>query len=616
MSRWERYLPWGVVAVAVLYLASCAIPRHGKYDGFDLDEFATLPVLFNGRVLPLDSVARNTLMVVSGRQTFITKDDERQPAIVWLMDVLAANTRAKVWSRFQEHEVFRIENEEVLNIFGLKLRSGLRYSYAELEPRLHVLKARAKESGRKEKEKTSDLFDLKVLELSKHINLFDDMLEQASLATMPFFREDEDKPSWASLYQVRNLVRNAPEDQVRNVLSLESVNCMFRMFKAYSEKDIQEKNLDPAEIADKRREQLKETSGEFNKALVEYRTWLKAKMPAEYRKVRFETFFNRFAPFYQAIVLNIMVFLLACCSWLTWQKGLGRSAFALGVIALLVQTAALFARMYIMDRPFVFVTNLYSSAVFIGWGSVGLGLFLEYVFRNGVGCVVGSVCGASSLFIAHYLSLDGDTMNMLVAVLDTNFWLATHVTCITCGYTATYVAGFIGIYYVLSNLFNPNIKPEANQDTTRMIYGVLCFATMLSFTGTVLGGIWADQSWGRFWGWDPKENGALLIVLMNALTLHARWAGLVKARGLAVLSILGNIVVSWSWFGVNMLSVGLHNYGFMAGVREALIASDVGFLLLAGLGMCDPKQVRSFLTWVGEALGISAVVQEKVEVHS
>jgi hypothetical protein len=104
----------------------------------------------------------------------------------------------------------------------------------------------------------------------------------------------------------------------------------------------------------------------------------------------------------------------------------------------------------------------------------------------------------------------------------------------------------------------------------RMIYGTTCFAMLFSFFGTVLGGLWADDSWGRFWGWDPKENGALIIVLWNALMLHARWDGMVKERGMAVLAIVGNIVTSWSWFGVNELGVGLHSYGFTEGVLWSL----------------------------------------------
>jgi hypothetical protein len=100
----------------------------------------------------------------------------------------------------------------------------------------------------------------------------------------------------------------------------------------------------------------------------------------------------------------------------------------------------------------------------------------------------------------------------------------------------------------------------------------------------VLGGIWADQSWGRFWGWDPKENGAVLIVLWNAVILHARWGGIVRERGLAVLAIFGNVVTAWSWFGTNMLGVGLHSYGFMDSALLALASFVFSQLFLIVLG--------------------------------
>src|SRR5207244_4475919 len=138
------------------------------------------------------------------------------------------------------------------------------------------------------------------------------------------------------------------------------------------------------------------------------------------------------------------------------------------------------------------------------------------------------------------------------------------------GYVATVVAGVIGLIYILLGVVTPALNRDMNKALSQMIYGVLCFATLLSFTGTVLGGLWADDSWGRFWGWDPKENGALIIVLWNAIVLHARWGGMVKDRGLAVLAIVGNIVTSWSWFGVNELGIGLHSYGFTEGVLLAL----------------------------------------------
>ncbi len=123
-----------------------------------------------------------------------------------------------------------------------------------------------------------------------------------------------------------------------------------------------------------------------------------------------------------------------------------------------------------------------------------------------------------------------------------------------------------------------------------MIYGTICFAMFFSFIGTVLGGLWADDSWGRFWGWDPKENGALMIVLWNALVLHARWGGIVKDRGLAALAVGGNIITGWSWFGVNELGVGLHSYGFTDGVLLTLGVFIV--IQLAVIALCLlPKHV-------------------------
>src|SRR5204863_7771712 len=137
------------------------------------------------------------------------------------------------------------------------------------------------------------------------------------------------------------------------------------------------------------------------------------------------------------------------------------------------------------------------------------------------------------------------------------------VVVVTTGYAATFLAGFLALIYIFRGVFTRSLDKVTADALARMVYGIVCFATLFSFTGTVLGGIWADQSWGRFWGWDPKENGALLIVIWNALILHARWGGIVRERGIMNLAVFGNIVTSFSWFGVNLLEIGLHSYGFM-----------------------------------------------------
>jgi len=270
-------------------------------------------------------------------------------------------------------------------------------------------------------------------------------------------------------------------------------------------------------------------------------------------------------------------------SWLASAPAVwNRSGYGLLLLGLAVHTAGILFRMALEGRPPV--SNLYSSAVFVGWGAVALGAILERIHRDSVGLVMAATVGCITLIIAHNLALGGDTMEMMRAVLDSNFWLATHVITITLGYSATFAAGFLAIMYVLRGLLTRGLGPAARATLNRMVYGILCFATLFSFVGTVLGGIWADQSWGRFWGWDPKENGALIIVLWNALILHARWGGLVGERGLMNLAISGNVVTSFSWFGTNMLGVGLHSYGFMDAAFFWLLAFVASQLLLIGLG--------------------------------
>ncbi|NNE00076.1 MAG: cytochrome c biogenesis protein CcsA, partial [Pirellulaceae bacterium] len=250
-------------------------------------------------------------------------------------------------------------------------------------------------------------------------------------------------------------------------------------------------------------------------------------------------------------------------------------------VAITIHTVAIICRIQITGRAPVI--NLYSSAVFIGWAAVLFGLIIERIFRYGTGNVLSATAGVLSLLVAYGLNT-GDTMPVLQAVLDTQFWLATHVITVTLGYSATMVAGTIGIGYLIAGWLGRDKK--LMHSLYRCCYGAACFGILFSFIGTVLGGLWADDSWGRFWGWDPKENGALLIVIWNALMLHARWDGLVGPRGFASLAIGGNIVTAWSYFGTNELGIGLHSYGFTEGVLMYLslfIASQLAFIFADGV---------------------------------
>jgi ABC-type transport system involved in cytochrome c biogenesis permease subunit len=337
-----------------------------------------------------------------------------------------------------------------------------------------------------------------------------------------------------------------------------------------------------------------DNSEPFNVAIQEFQNALTSVRRQQYQteSTEFESFFNHASLFTQSQILYLLVFFLSLVSWIGWRQPLNRTAFCLIVLALLIHSFALLARIYLSGRPPV--TNLYSSAVFIGWGCVILGIALELLFGLGIGNVLGAATGFSTLIIAHSLSGNGDTIGVLQAVLDTQFWLATHVVCVTCGYAATLFAGAAGIFYILFGILTPAGSPAVRKSTARIIYGVICFAILFSFVGTVLGGLWADDSWGRFWGWDPKENGALIIVIWNALVLHARWGGMVRERGLAVLATAGNIAVIWSWFGVNELGVGLHSYGFTEGVLFKLACWVLFHLGIIGMGLVPTDKWWSY----------------------
>jgi ABC-type transport system involved in cytochrome c biogenesis permease subunit len=546
-----RFAPWIAVGVGVVYLLAAMAPVADPPGQFQLEEFAGLPVMDRGRVKPLDTFARTSLMVISDRQTFKDLKGNTQPAVRWLLDVMCQADAA------HDYKVFRIENDQVLGLLDLKPREGLRYSVNEIAGKVNLV-AREATRAKKIDAPQRDVFDVKILELANKLETYINISQLSEPGLIP---PPQGGREWRSL-------REALAYEKQSGAKDPDVRAYRAMLAAYAGNDVKG----------------------FNAALAAYRGEVDAQAGAASQKAGVELFFNNFAPFYQCAVLYVFVFVLGCLSWVGWSRPLSRAAFGLAVVTLVVHTAALVMRMYIQGRPPV--TNLYSSAIFIGWAGVGVCLALEALFRNGICVVLAAVSGAVTMLIAHLLA-SGDTLEVLQAVLDTNFWLATHVTCVTLGYSATYVAGLFGMAYILCaglSLVVPSLDRGLLRSLAQIVYGVVCFATLFSFTGTVLGGIWADQSWGRFWGWDPKENGALLIVIWNALILHARWGGLVKARGVAVLAVLGNIITSWSWFGTNMLGVGLHSYGFMAGAFWGLLGAVVFFLLWALAGVALPRR--------------------------
>jgi ABC-type transport system involved in cytochrome c biogenesis permease subunit len=310
-------------------------------------------------------------------------------------------------------------------------------------------------------------------------------------------------------------------------------------------------------------------------------------------KAESEAWFGRMQPFYWLLIAYAITVLMVFASWLTSSETLRAWAYRLLVACFILHTLALGYRMWLHGRPPV--TNLYSSGIFVAWGAVALGIMLERVWKNGIGAAATGITGFVSLIVAHNLGLSGeDNLESVRAVLDSNFWLATHVTIVTLGYSATFVAGLLGALHLALRAF----KKDYNwgDSVARAAYAILAFAVLASFIGTMLGGIWADQSWGRFWGWDPKENGAILIVLWCAICLHARWGGLVRREGLMQLLVFGNMVTAWSWFGTNLLGVGLHSYGFTESGFFWLMLFWASQLALIALGWLPDRSKSALKT--------------------
>ena len=537
-----------VVLFALFFFQSGVKPPKEAATDFGLNAFAHLPVKFEGRRKPIDTFARNLLTVLSDKQS-VRVDGEKVSAVEWLLGNLSGRPEAL------DNRVFRIENLDVLTNLGLQERKGFRYSFRELLPNLGKLDAAARSAyGREARQR--DLYDKQVMKLANKTYLYQN--------TMASFRD-----ATAALSTSAPLVPPLAGGS--------------RWHPAAASRD----------WADMLSAYRAGNAGQFNSALEHYRRQLQSENPAVLEKLSFELFYNRLGAFMKAAQLYLLVFVISCFGWLARRRGPIDAALTLMVCAFIPHTFAIVARCFLSGYPPV--TNLYSSAIFIGWAAVLAGIVLERVYRKaeGMGNLVGGIAGFATLLIAHFLAGDGDTMEQMRAVLDTRFWLTTHVITISLGYMATFVAGTLGVFYIFSGLFTRRLDEETNANMYRMIYGTTCFALLLSFVGTVLGGLWADDSWGRFWGWDPKENGALLIVLWTAIMLHARHGKMVANRGFAVMAVFGNIVTAWSWFGVNQLGVGLHTYGFTQSATFWLLVFVLTQFATVLLGLVPSKHWKS-----------------------
>ncbi len=628
MKAFLKYLPWFFLALFVTEIVMVMKPKTDT--GLYTAEFGRLPVLLNGRIQPLDSVARNSLLQIRSTGDVplellpswqFWRHPKKLKSTEWLLEVCFKPDVADTRNIFLIHHP-DIISELKLSDKGIE-KSGLRYyPFNDLKPLVKEIFTQAGTAGPVEAANQTP-FQRQVLKLANGINIYlrlKNSIQPEGTTNFVQLLADYQAtlPAGVAAMRAKQSGGDADKEAIQKFMRI------GQQFEAAANQS-HPRAVPPLAPAENRDDWLNvgasllgairtleippaagfyarmanayaaDDAAEFNAATAGYKNWLAKDFSREAKKGRSEYYFNQIKLFLHATIIYIFAFVLAggalltFGSWPNVSESLRRAAFYLIGLAFVVHTFALIYRMVLEGRPPV--TNLYSSAIFIGWGACVLGLVLERIYKVGLGSAMAGFAGFVTLLIAHNLALGGDTMEMLQAVLDTNFWLATHVVVVTLGYAATFAAGGLAMAYVILGIFTPVLSARLTQldlgkALAKMVYAIVCFATLFSFTGTVLGGIWADQSWGRFWGWDPKENGALLIVIWNVLILHARWGGLVKDRGLMNLAIFGNVITAWSWFGTNMLGIGLHSYGFMDAAFKWLMlfnGSQVALIIMGSL---------------------------------
>jgi ABC-type transport system involved in cytochrome c biogenesis permease subunit len=590
---------------------------------------ASLPIQDGGRIKPLNTFAGVTLLRLNGKRSVRLENEERLGPTEWLLDVLLFPEAAC------DYSVFLVQNEEVVAAIGVDSEGKKkrdRYSFNELRTGVDRLFELAREYAFIDAKDRSTV-QQQVFLLANNVDAFMQLAGHFDFARQPLLVPqgselagilgDRDEVSFA------DVVRHVPEIEkvyrsntsseadrdaalglLRAASALSGPTAMLPLIPPIGSVTLEPEWKTPADLftetlggtplAEKHGQLLVELEelvaqrsdpAGFENALTALHTRVSdmASLRGEYDKIGLELTYYKLDLISRSLYLFVLAFLAAAILWLRPRSKvlyLATSAFVAGGTGLLC--FAIVMRCIIRSRPPV--STLYETVLFVTAVGAIVALFIEFVGKKRIAISSAAILGAVGMFVANgYELLDKqDTMPSLVAVLDTNFWLATHVTSITIGYSAGMFAALLGSVYLIAKLLRVRGGVAGDRafyaSLARMVYGVLCFGLIFSTVGTILGGVWANDSWGRFWGWDPKENGALLIVLSQIAILHARMGGLLREHGVCMAAAFGGTIVAFSWWGVNLLGVGLHSYGFTSGIHSALWSYYAAQWGIVGLG--------------------------------
>jgi ABC-type transport system involved in cytochrome c biogenesis permease subunit len=319
-----------------------------------------------------------------------------------------------------------------------------------------------------------------------------------------------------------------------------------------------------------------------------------------------EVFYNRLNPFFWAWVVSLAATICLLFAVGRWRHPLFWLGIVIAVAAFALATLGMTLRGVIMGL--VPLTGMFETVVFVALYAALLGLWytlkplaksrsdggsqIREVLARRYFVLAGATVSFVGMVLAYYApaSVMHRHIGSVAPILRDNFWLAVHVVTIMASYASAAIAlilGNIALGYYLFGRYVDHRPPDECSRLTGFIYTVVRITVLLLAAGTILGALWADKAWGRFWAWDPKEVWALISLLVYLLILHARHIGWSGDFGMALTAVFGATAVLFTWYGVNfLLGSGMHAYGSGVGgqwaVGSAVFAQWLFLAIAAG----------------------------------
>jgi len=514
---------------SLLTLSLLALSAPVFAGGPELQPLREIAIQDGGRTKPFDSYARELAKRVQGARAFGFETIAGLEPTEWLLATLAAP------ERWRSEPILKVTHAGLRQAAGLPADKD-RYSFQELADHKGLQDALAHVREKLDRNEDPDPVEREVLDLYDTLMTYQGVMSGESLHIVP--HADDPKAAWYSIADLAT-PQTAAVPQVQRVRALVSALVM-----AYRDGD---------------KPGVQTAASALGRRLAEMAP---AVYPARKDLAR-EVHYNGAKPFRTAWLLYLVGFLALLASFPLASRAFSWAGMGLVVAGFLSQAYGMTLRVLISGRPPV--TNMYESVVWVAFGAVLFALVFEAVYKVRIFAACASALAVVCLILADNVPILDGSISPLVPVLRDNMWLTIHVLTITLGYAAFTLAMGIGHLNLGLYFFRPG-EAVLFKNLSLFLYRALQVGTLFLAVGTLLGGVWASYSWGRFWGWDPKETWALIATLGYLAILHARMTGWIKDFGMAVGSLLGYLLVLMAWYGVNfVLGTGLHSYGFGSG---------------------------------------------------